>query len=358
MTSGGRIAHERLLRLAAPRGPAERTSVAPGWVPAPLDTTTSAGALVGERPERRSALARASTSYRVTHGDPLPASAGRAPTPDEDTAEPRMTWPPVDGDDADVMTRAQQRSRRARHRPVGARPTWRWRLTPRDAVIAGVALAVVGAVVAGAALARAPLAGDPRPTAQPLPVPSPPPGAASGTGPSGTAPSVAAPSGRAPTDGASPGATADGEVVVHVVGQVLRPGVVRLPAGARIADAVEAAGGATTTADLSSVNLARVVVDGEQVLVPLPGQAVAPAPQSAGGAVAPPDPTPDGRSVVDLNTADLGQLDALPGIGPVLAQRILDWRSEHGRFTSVDELSEVRGIGPAALARLDGLVGV
>lgn len=150
--------------------------------------------------------------------------------------------------------------------------------------------------------------------------------------------------------GASPAAPSDrsAQVVVHVVGAVTTPGVVHLAAGARVQDAITAAGGALAVADLSALNLARVVLDGEQVVVPRPGEAPA-ATTAPGGAAVP------GR--LDLNAAALADLDGLPGIGPVLAQRILDRRQQH-RFTSVDELGEVAGIGPALLQRLRPLVRV
>ena len=139
-------------------------------------------------------------------------------------------------------------------------------------------------------------------------------------------------------------------MTVHVVGAVVAPGVVSLPPGARAVDAVRAAGGATPEADLDRVNLARVLSDGEQVVVPLvggPGSSGA-----TGGAAAPAD------AVLDLNAADAAALEALPRIGPVLAERIVTWRTAHGRFSSVDELGEVPGIGPSLLAALDGLVRV
>ena len=150
-------------------------------------------------------------------------------------------------------------------------------------------------------------------------------------------------------------------VVVHVVGHVRRPGVRSLPQGSRVADAVEAAGGATSKADLSRLNLARVLVDGEQVRVPAPGDPVdAGGTASSGGAggVGTGGGAGAGSSgaKVSLNTADLTALDTLPGVGPVLAQRILDWRAAHGRFTSVDELGEVSGIGEKLLAQLSPLV--
>jgi competence protein ComEA len=160
------------------------------------------------------------------------------------------------------------------------------------------------------------------------------------------------------TPAATPAGAAEATVlVVHVAGQVDRPGIVRLRPGDRVVDAVEAAGGATPEADLTAVNLARPVVDGEQVYVPLPGE-VPPAPASpgagpgVGGPAAPVAPGGFGQGTVDLNTADAAALESLPGVGPVLAERILQWRADHGRFTSVDELAEVSGIGDKLLARI------
>jgi len=148
---------------------------------------------------------------------------------------------------------------------------------------------------------------------------------------------------------------AGAELVVHVVGQVVRPGLVRLRPGARLADAIAAAGGARPGADVTALNLARLVIDGEQIRVPRPGEA----PASGSGVAGPPGPgggaggsvSPSGAPV-RLNAADVAALDSLPGVGPVLAQRIIDWRTEHGRFTSVDELGEVSGIGDKLLAQL------
>jgi competence protein ComEA len=160
-------------------------------------------------------------------------------------------------------------------------------------------------------------------------------------------PTVAAPSAST----AGPGETA-AEVVVDVAGKVRRPGLVRLPAGARVADALDAAGGSLPGVDLTPLNLARRLVDGEQVLVgAAPVAAAAPAPGPAGGAAGP-------SGQLDLNAATVDQLEALPGVGPVLAQRILDWRTEHGRFSSVDELREVSGIGAKKFADLKDRVRV
>lgn len=181
--------------------------------------------------------------------------------------------------------------------------------------------------------------------------------------PTGSPSGSAAVTGGVPTEsGGSAGAGGAGAaaslLVVHVVGQVRTPGVYRMPAGSRVGDAVTAAGGATRSADLAAVNLARVLVDGEQVVVPKPGENVGP-PVAGGGASGAAGSGggqagaagADGGKVA-LNSADLSALDTLPGVGPVLAQRILDWRTEHGRFTSVEELGEVSGIGEKLLAQL------
>jgi competence protein ComEA len=138
--------------------------------------------------------------------------------------------------------------------------------------------------------------------------------------------------------------------VVHVVGAVRRPGLYRLAEGSRVADAVRRAGGATRRADLTLINLAAPAADGVQVVVPrraLPSAEATPA-----GDAAPAGPAGPLR----LSTATLDQLDALPGVGPVTAQRILDYREEHGGFASVDDLDAVPGIGPARLEQLRELV--
>jgi competence protein ComEA len=155
--------------------------------------------------------------------------------------------------------------------------------------------------------------------------------------------SASVPSGA--STGPAPAASATGSVVVDVAGRVRRPGIVQLPAGARVVDALRAAGGAKPGVQTRSLNLARPLVDGEQIVVGLrvpavggsPGTGVTP---TTGSSIAP----------VNLNTATAEQLDTLPGIGPVTAQAILDWRTENGSFTSVDELLEVSGIGDATLA--------
>src|ERR687896_2654445 len=148
-----------------------------------------------------------------------------------------------------------------------------------------------------------------------------------------------------------PSAVASPKLFVHVVGAVRRPGLYRLRAGSRIADALARAGGATRKADLALVNLAAPVADGVQVVVPrrLPTAAAA-APASPGA------PAGAAQGPVHLNTATLEQLDALPGVGPVTAQKILDYRQQNGGFASVDELDAVSGIGPARMDQLRELV--
>jgi competence protein ComEA len=136
-------------------------------------------------------------------------------------------------------------------------------------------------------------------------------------------------------------------LLVHVLGAVAHPGLVELAAGARVVDAVAAAGGFTAEADPAGVNLARPVVDGEQLVVLAIGQVPPPPPGGApGGGAASAD------GVVHLNTADVAALDTLPRIGQALAQRIIDWREANGPFTSVDQLSEVTGIGDAIFSGL------
>jgi competence protein ComEA len=161
----------------------------------------------------------------------------------------------------------------------------------------------------------------------------------------------------------------DAPVVVSVVGLVHKPGLVTLEPGARIADALTAAGGALDGADMVGLNMARRVTDGEQIIVGIaaaPGQPAAmgsssSAQTSAAGPTAAPataGKSPTAGGLVDLNTATVEELDTLPGIGPVTAAAIVAWRDANGRFTSVDQLGDVDGIGPARLEKLRDLVHV
>jgi competence protein ComEA len=158
---------------------------------------------------------------------------------------------------------------------------------------------------------------------------------------------AAAPRQSAPPDGGG------AEIVVAVAGKVRRPGLVRLPPGARVADAIEAAGGVLPGTDMATVNLARKVADGELIVVGVPAAAV-PGGPAGGGSAGPAGP----GDRVNLNTATLAQLDTLPGVGQVLAQRILDYRTSHGGFRSVSELRQVDGIGDSRFEQLKDLVTV
>ena len=199
------------------------------------------------------------------------------------------------------------------------------------------ALAVVAAVVV---LGAAFFAYRSRPRVEPVADVSPPPAVASWA------------EGGLP---AGPDGSGPAELVVSVAGKVKNPGLVRLPPGARVADAVEAAGGTLPGTDLTSVNLARRVTDGELVLVgvtPPPGAPVDPALGGAPGA-----PAAAGGKV-NLNTATLADLDGLPGVGPVLAQRIIDHRTAKGGFKNVGDLRNVDGIGASRFEDLKDLVTV
>ena len=165
------------------------------------------------------------------------------------------------------------------------------------------------------------------------------------------APTAAAPTATAPAAPAAP-------LVVSVSGKVRRPGLVEVPEGARVADVLEAAGGALPGTDLSALNLARRVADGEQVAVGVPAAPDAAPVPAPGGPPAPGGAPGASTGKVDLNAATVEQLDALPGVGPVMAQRILEWRTRHGRFTRVEQLREIEGIGERRFAQLRELVTV
>ena len=186
----------------------------------------------------------------------------------------------------------------------------------RRGAVALAAVAVVAVVVTAVVLLRG------RPTEQPLPGPA------------------------VVTTGASASAT---DLVVDVAGKVRHPGLVHLPTGSRVDDALTAAGGVLPGISTGALNLARKVADGEQVLVGLEGMAGAGS--GAGG-------QPDAGALIDLNSGTAQDFDALPGIGPVLAERIVSWRTEHGRFASVDQLREVSGVGEAKFQSIRSKVRV
>ncbi|MBA2956519.1 ComEA family DNA-binding protein [Nocardioides sp. MAH-18] len=223
--------------------------------------------------------------------------------------------------------------RHASRRAAPGPQPWRdrWGLGPTHLVVVAV-LAAVGLALTAWWVVRS----------QPSVVEAPPP-----TAPSGTTPALTGATPAASTPTASGAPTGSGTVTVDVSGAVRRPGIVVLDTGSRVVDAVEAAGGARRGANLSSVNLARLLVDGEQILVGAPAGA-------AGGAgPGPPAPSgPLGTVLVNINTASLAELETLPEVGPVTAQAIVTWREQHGGFSAIEELLEVDGIGDATLAQL------
>ncbi|CAM5548658.1 hypothetical protein SABIM44S_04009 [Streptomyces abikoensis] len=181
--------------------------------------------------------------------------------------------------------------------------------------------------------------------------------------PAREAPAVVTPPPPPVAPSPAPSRTGGVAVVVDVAGKVRRPGVLRLPPGSRVADALAAAGGARPGADTTGLNRARVLVDGEQIVVGAPAgrpggpggsPATAPAPAPGAAAAAGLGPAPGGP--VSLNSATAEQLDALPGVGPVLARHIVDYRTQHGGFRSVEELRKVNGIGSRRFADLRPLV--
>lgn len=209
------------------------------------------------------------------------------------------------------------------------------------------ALAVVAIVVV---LGAAGWAWWSRPRAEPL--------AGAAATASGQDSAGAGQTGQSAAEGVPTSPSGDPELVVAVAGKVRRPGLVRLPAGARVADALEAAGGPLPGTDAALLNLARKVTDGELILVGV--TAPPPAAGSATGATAGPAPAgggvagPGGK--VNLNTATRAELETLPGVGPVLAQRIIDFREQRGGFRAISDLKQVTGIGDARYEDLKALV--
>ena len=297
--------------------------------------------------------------------DPWPFGPVRGPdVPADPSSDPAAS---ADTDELVARLRARRSASgvaaayaAAHGHPADPRPEQgarRWALTGTTAVVAVVAVLLLGVGVAvlsmrgdgvepltRLATASEATAGDA--TAGEVPAAE-----AKGGLPGGGPSSTSGTGGSAPVPDPAADAAGDG-MLVHVVGQVAEPGLVTVPDGARVADALQAAGGTTGKADLTAVNLARTVVDGEQLYVPEPGEQVpgstapgaGPAQGTGGQAAA--------GGTVDINTADAVALQALPGVGPSIGQAIVEWRETNGPFASVDELEDVPGIGPATLAEI------
>ncbi len=232
----------------------------------------------------------------------------------------------------------------ARHAAPPRGAGYRWGLTAQQVTVVAVLLVAVLIAVAWWALRSTPrLEPIDISSQRPLPASSPTVSLATAPPPVGSAGGAIG-----PASGPDTTIIATTRLVVDVAGRVRRPGIVELPQGARVVDALAAAGGVRPGVKLMSLNLARPLVDGEQIVVGVdvpdvpPPSGSAPASGSLSQTIAP----------VDINTATAEQLDTLPGVGPVTAQAILQWRSDNGPFASVDELLEVSGIGDATLSDL------
>ncbi|WP_320783721.1 ComEA family DNA-binding protein [Streptomyces sp. CRN 30] len=240
----------------------------------------------------------------------------------------------------------------------GTRPTWRERTAPalrermplwlqarygveRKSVVALGVLLIVSVILAGQHF----WAGRTQPVSAPAVVSPAPHGVREA--PVGTEAALGATAG-------TPAPVAGPAIVVDVSGKVRSPGIQRLPAGSRVADALRAAGGVRPGVSVDGLNRARLLADGEQVVVGVPVPAAGPVPGAAGPANTAAGAAP--TAPVSLNTATADQLDTLPGVGPVLAQHIIDYRTQHGGFRSLDELREVNGIGDRRFADLRDLV--
>lgn len=312
----------------------------------------SADEQVAEVARRRLALLSAELAgLRPDPASPVPGSGDGAGEPPDDDAG-RSTAPLAP---PGVPPAAPPGAGRHAHRPVATSvalagwlhdrlpPTLQGRIRLGVGQLAVLALLVAGALgvtawwvvrADGGEATLPPVSTTPSGLA-PVPTATPPPAAS-------TAPAGAA--GAAGAVGASP----TGTVVVDVTGKVRRPGIATLPLGSRVVDALEAAGGARPGVRLGTLNLARVLTDGEQVVVGV----AAPAGVAASAAGEPATGAGATTPMVNINSATQTELEALPGVGPVTAESILAFRSEHGAFTAVDELLEVSGIGDATLAKI------
>ncbi len=274
-------------------------------------------------------------------------------SPGDSTVSGLLSGPPGAGRAADQRVQGQADA------PASRGPRLRWRTGRRAAtLLCLVAMALLGCFwwqASNTATQVSPLGAvsTAEPGAEPAPGLGTEPAPEVGTGPAtelGT--------------GLGTGPVSADRITVHVAGAVVHAGIVELPSGSRLHEAISAAGGGAPDADPGQLNLAAVVEDGQKVVVPRQGESTGPAGAAAAGAAgaaAGPDspgglPPPGGK--INLNTAGVDELETLPRVGPVLARRIVEWRSQHGRFERVEELDAVDGVGAKMLAALLPLLRV
>jgi competence protein ComEA len=242
--------------------------------------------------------------------------------------------------------------------PAGPRLADRLPPTLRDAVLDPSARGAAGLGIVALLAALVAVVLTVRAAPSSVPISAAPTFSGAAPAPSAGGAGLTAPAGRP-----LPSASALAEIVVDVAGKVRNPGVVSVPAGGRVADAIRRAGGVLPGTDTSALSLARKVTDGEQILVtgePGPAPAAVPAPGGTSGGSAAPSGAADPAAAgpLDLNTATPAQLEELPGVGPVLAERIVAFRTEHNGFSAVDQLAEIKGLGGKTGQELMGLVRV
>lgn len=284
--------------------------------------------------------------------EPAPEPAPAAPTlPGRDRVGAEVPTPRATGP-GPAPVRVREPGRHAARRRISAAALvpeplrGRVRISPAGLGVVALLVAVALSITAWQVIRDDPEPPMPvtGPSVEQPPVVAAPQSEMASVAPSSTSPDATGPSGTT--------------VTVDVAGKVRRPGIVVLASGARVVDALEKAGGARPSVDLSSLNLARVLVDGEQIVVGIGASPdpASPLPGSSGTTGAPGSTAP--VALVDLNLADQALLETLPDVGPVTAAAIIAWREEHGGFTAVTELLEVSGIGEATLATLTPLVTV
>ena len=311
--------------------PAAHSHVAPVPRPAPLSAER-----VLEHAGEHARLLRERASHAA-------ATADAADTADADGGAAPGVWRTVDQPGAragDGRAGSLRSGRTALARDAHPGQAGRLRRAVGAPIAVGVVLCVIAVLVAiVVALLRAGGAQVPEAAANVLPS-------------AGGGEQTSADSGGVEENSVAAAVPAEGDtVIVHVAGAVRAPGIVELPAGSRVVDAVERAGGAADDAALGGVNLARLAVDGEQILVPdsTESGAVGPGPDAAGAGPAPAGVGTPAPGALSLSTATAAELETLPRVGPALAERIIEWRGEHGPFSSVDALTDVPGIGVKTL---------